>query len=505
MSSSKETHPSSLDTELSSEDDSSSSSFSSLLDDNPASDVNQILVVTINDSEETESGFENLSEDDRNVAIFKTYKTFTTEVYSYNSEYTTLPAIERFHRSTPVSGPASKQLIILDPCQKDELIYLSMPGQGSSAPFTYMGSGSMSNLLVDKMPPKADVPRVLVNEKSMRRWLKKAGGDLGAQSFENQSAVSTNERRKKQKLDVHGDTQSKKNVANEEQPVKVTPTACQPQASINPHTAKKQAGAHASLGAQGPSSSLLPPLADKWWTLFNNFEGPEDGQVNSIFDRRFNVEQVVAQEFNKKEDRSQVNKVGMRNVGKHLMTMGMQTAFFGYCFDNGLNSVEKELKHRALKIQELIEKLKATESSTQTITSLEQSLLDVKTKLTAAENEKKAADVKYAQLEAEHSTTTAEHVKLKKDLDDVVAEKKKLGQDLSEAIEQKKQLAEDKAKLDVDLDALQKEIAIQHARGFHKAIDQVKVLNPIMDVEGFGVFKKIVEGRLVDESEDDEE
>ncbi|KAJ1403216.1 hypothetical protein SESBI_27491 [Sesbania bispinosa] len=222
------------------------------------------------------------------------------------------------------------------------------------------------------MPPKADVPRVLVNEKSMRHWLKKAGGDPGAQSSEKQPAVSTNERRKKQKLDV---------------------------------------------------------------------QGPEGGEVNSIFDRRFNVEQVVAREFNKKEDRSRVNKVEMRNVGKHLMTLGMHTSFFCYCFDSGLNSVEKELKDRALKIQELTAKLKATESSTQTIASLEQSLLDAKTKLTAAENEKKVADVKYAQLEAEHSTVTAEHVKLKKDLDDVVAEKKKLGQDLSEAIEQKKQLA----------------------------------------------------------------
>ncbi|KAJ1409044.1 hypothetical protein SESBI_23068 [Sesbania bispinosa] len=52
---------------------------------------------------------------------------------------------------------------------------------------------------------------------------------------------------------------------------------------------------------------------------------------------------------------------------------------------------------------------------------------------------------------------------------------------------------------------MQKEIAIQHTRGFHKAIDQVKVLNPVVNVEGVGVFKKIVEGKLVDESEDEEE
>ncbi|KAJ1405791.1 hypothetical protein SESBI_25554 [Sesbania bispinosa] len=233
---------------------------------------------------------------------------------------------------------------------------------------------------LDKMPPKEDVPRVLVNEKSIRRWLKKAGGDPGAQGSENQPPASTNERRKK-----------------------------------------------------------------------------------------FPVEQVIAREFNKMEDRSRVNKVGMRNVGKHLMTMGMQAAFFGYCFDSGLNSMDKELKDRALKIQELTEELKAIESSTQTISSLEQSLLDAKTKLTTVKNEKKAPE------------------------------------DLAEVVVQKKHLAEDKVKSDLDIDTLQKEISIQHARGFHKAIDHVKILNLAVDYEGVGVFKKIVDEKPVDESEDEEE
>ncbi|KAJ1377004.1 hypothetical protein SESBI_49336 [Sesbania bispinosa] len=318
------------------------------------------------------------------------------------------------------------------------------------------------------MPPKAEVPRVLVDEKAMRRWLKKVGGDPGFQPNENQPAVSTTERRKKQKLDTQGDAQSKIKPTEEKQTaVKTISSVPNPQSAANPSFVQKQTGATTQTSTQPSASASLPPvLNDKW----------------------FPVDQIIAREFNKKEDRSRVNKVRMRNVGKQLMSMGMQTEFFGYCFDSGMNSVDKELKDRALKIQELTAKLKATDSSTQTIAFLEQSLLDAKTKLTAAENEKKVADVKYAQLEAEHSTATAEHVKLKKDLDDAVAEKKK-----------------EKANLDVDLDALQKEIAIQHARGFHKAIDQVKVLNPIVDVEGVGVFMKIVEGQLVDESEDDEE
>ncbi|KAJ1381589.1 phosphate ABC transporter ATP-binding protein [Sesbania bispinosa] len=50
-----------------------------------------------------------------------------------------------------------------------------------------------------------------------------------------------------------------------------------------------------------------------------------------------------------------------------------------------------------------------------------------------------------------------------------------------------------------------KEVAILHAQGFLKAIEQVKVLNPTVNVEGVGFFKKIVDGKLVEESEDEEE
>ncbi|KAJ1427895.1 hypothetical protein SESBI_09280 [Sesbania bispinosa] len=429
----------------------SSSSFSSLQGEKTPPSGNPIPVVNVDDSEETKSDLDSQARENRNMPV---YKTFITEVYTHNSLYTTLASLVRFRRSTPVSSPTSEQLILLDPCQKEELICLNMPDQDvaflrNSAPidcgFLLENEDLPDRLrqILDKMPPKADVPRTLVNEKAMRRWLKKVGGDPGGQGSENlanQSANSTTERRKKQKLDVLGDAQSKQNATNEEQPAKVTLTAPQFQANTNPSTVVKQAGARASSGAHGPSSSL-PPLGDQWWTLFNNFEGPEGGEENSIFDHRFNVEQVVAREFNKKEDKTRVNK----------------------------------------------------------------SLLYTETKLTAAENEKKVVEVKYADLGAKYSIATAEQLKLKKDLDDDVAKKNKSIQDLSTAIEQKKQLEEDKTKLEANLEALQKEIAIQHTRGFHKAIDQVKVLNPVVNVEGVSVFKKIVEGKLVDESEDEEE
>lgn len=88
----------------------------------------------------------------------------------------------------------------------------------------------------DKMPPKATVPRTLVNEKAMRRWLKEAGGDPNAQSsmpISNQPAVSANERRKKQKLDAQGEQQSDLK-AKEDAPVtKTIPT--HPPSSLLPH------------------------------------------------------------------------------------------------------------------------------------------------------------------------------------------------------------------------------------------------------------------------------
>lgn len=265
-------------------------------------------------------------------------------------------------------------------------------------------------------------------------------------------------------------------------------------------------------GAQVPSeiqtqqgSTSLPPLGDKWWTLFNNFEGPEGSAVSSIFDRRFDAERVVSREFNKKEDRSRVNKAGMRNVGKHLMTMGVQTAFLGYCFDSGMSSVEKEMKDRNQQIKQLTEKVRSLESSAQTISTLEKSVLEYKNKLAAAEDdkkkaedEKKASDIKVNDLSTKLSDAEARQLQLKNDLVASESEKKKTCDDL-------KMMTDHKDQLEVDLKALQAEVAIQHARGFHKAIDQVKVLNPEANVEGVGVFKKIVDGKIVDESEDEDE
>ncbi|KAJ1441908.1 hypothetical protein SESBI_01114 [Sesbania bispinosa] len=533
----------------------SSSSFSSLLGDNPPLNINQVPIINIPDSEETESDSEDLSDEGRNIPPPKIYKTFRTETYNNNSEYTSLSAIERFRKSTLIANLTVEPLIVIYPCQKEELICLSNSDQGSSVPFTYMydtifcklnlllpfsnfekellralnippsqlhpnswafvrgyqivchfynmtlsmdkffsffqvklptgdeigyvsfnrREPPLSSILVsgtekgsysqirpvsfdekidvaflrnqapidcgfllenedlparlrqslDKMSPKTSVPQVITNEKGLRRWLKKAGVDPNAPNSEIQATAPANERRKKQKLDTSRGNQQQQTETGSHPPP-------QPQACGNTQT---QTSGHTSSEPQG---SIISIPADRWWYLFNNFKGAEGSDITSIFDHLFPVEQVVGREFNKKEDIARVNKVGMCNVGKHLMTMGMQTSFFGYCFDSALNSVEKEMQDRALKIQELTVKLQAAECS---------------------------------EFETKYS--------------DVVAEQNK--------------------QLTASLDALQKEVAILHAQGFHKAIDQMKLLNPGVNVEGVGVFKKIVDGKLVEEYEDDEE
>ncbi|KAJ1440660.1 hypothetical protein SESBI_01726 [Sesbania bispinosa] len=508
----------------------SSISFSSLLGDNPHPTTDQTLVVTaqipvvnIPDSEETESDFDDLSEGGKGVPLPKIYKTFSTEVYTFNSKYISLLTIERFRKSTPVAYLKSDPLVILDPCQKEELICLSNPDQGSSIPFTYMydtvfcklhlllpfsnfGKELLRSLNIppsqlhpnnwafdgtphfplfwsleprrvptvkfdqlsfeekidvaflrnqapidcgfllenedlparlrqslDKMPPKATVPQVITNEKALRRWLKKAGIDPSAPTSDMQTAIPTNERRKKQKLDASIGNQQME-TAGGATPTKATEDVRSASQQTIPPPSDASAGNRPPPQPQSGGSSsgvanqtLIP--ADKWWCLFNNFQGAEGSDVSSIFDHRFPIEQVVSREFSKKDDNiARVNKVGMRNVGKHLMTMGMQTSFFGYCFNSALTVYDKELKEWSLMIQDLTSKLRATESATQTIASLEKSLLDTKTKLAAAETTKTIADAKYSDL-------VAEQVKLKKDFDDIVLEKDKLVQNLAEATE----------------------------------------------------------------------
>ncbi|KAJ1400650.1 hypothetical protein SESBI_29341 [Sesbania bispinosa] len=293
------------------------------------------------------------------------------------------------------------------------------------------------------MPPKANVPRTLVDENSMKRWLKKARGDPAAQASEGKPTSSTTEQRKKQRLDAKGDAQSKlKSIGESQVGMKKAPQG--PKLQPIPTTATPSA----QPVSQPQTSSLPPSLVEKWWALFNNFGG-----------------------------RARVNNVGMRN----------------------------EVKDMALKIKDMSQKVGATETSFQRIAELEKESAKTKTNITATQEAKQTLENEHNEMNSRYSDVVAEQEKLSKGLADVVVEKEKLGNDLAEVLAQKKKLAEEKTRTDANMEALQKEISVHHARGFHNAIAQVKCLNPTVNVEGVGVLKQIVDGKLVEESDNDEE
>ncbi|KAJ1415024.1 hypothetical protein SESBI_18383 [Sesbania bispinosa] len=89
-----------------------------------------------------------------------------------------------------------------------------------------------------------------------------------------------------------------------------------------------------SNNAQNPSSAavtnLVPMNSDKWWSWFNEFEGATS-DVNSIFDRRFTIDQIVEKHLNWKEDRTRVHKAGMKNLGKTSIFRGSNGIFQPMC------------------------------------------------------------------------------------------------------------------------------------------------------------------------------
>ncbi|KAJ1378403.1 hypothetical protein SESBI_47897 [Sesbania bispinosa] len=90
-----------------------------------------------------------------------------------------------------------------------------------------------------------------------------------------------------------------------------------------------------------PTPSPTSGVSDKWWALLNDYEG-STSDVCSLFDRRYPIDQIVDKHFNLKEDRTRVQKVGMKNLGKKIQSSGSQMAFFGLCVDQYVSSAEKE-------------------------------------------------------------------------------------------------------------------------------------------------------------------
>ncbi|KAJ1393940.1 hypothetical protein SESBI_34619 [Sesbania bispinosa] len=188
--------------------------------------------------------------------------------------------------------------------------------------------------------------------------------------------------------------------------------------------------------------------SEKWWALFNDFEGGTS-DVGSIFDRRFPIDQIIEKHLNQKEDRTRVQKVGMRNIGKKLQSSGAQMAFFDLYVDQYVGSAEKELKNLILKNKELTEKIKNVEGDMKTVERLKTDLKAIETKNTELLAEKNTWDEKFADLGKKIGY-------LQKNNDDLVAENKNLGS--------------------------------KHTAGFDKAVTQLQFLYPDLKVDEVGAF-----------------
>ncbi|KAJ1378047.1 hypothetical protein SESBI_48261 [Sesbania bispinosa] len=252
---------------------------------------------------------------------------------------------------------------------------------------------------------------------------------------------------------------------------------------------------------QNTTSNILPnPIprnSEKWWTLFNDFEGATS-EVGSIFDRRFPVDQIMEKHLNWKEDRTRVHKVGMKNIGKKLQSSGAQMAFFGLCVDQYVGSAEKELKNLLLKNKELTEKLKNVEGDMKTVERLKTDLQasgNMNTELLA---EKSTWGEKFANLEKKNGDLQKKH-------DDLLVENKSLGNKIFALTTEKENLITEKDSLIAELEDTKAQVAMQHIAGFEKVVSQLQFLYPDLKVDKVGAFKHIVDGKLVEIVVDEDE
>ncbi|KAJ1428969.1 hypothetical protein SESBI_08690 [Sesbania bispinosa] len=273
----------------------SSSSFSALLSDNPPQAENLIPVINVEDSEEAESDLDSQAKENRNTPV---YQTFLTEVYTHNLIYTSPASIAKFLK-LPIGDEVGWVFLNSIPYKGVLSAYTSSYKKWEQKCFRIRGVGAMSTLLVSEdgtphfplfwsLEPRRvtgfdynylpfdekidvaflrnsaplDCGFLLENEDlsdRLRQILghealaKEAGREpdgQGAGGNANQPAVSTSERRKKQKLDGQGETQSMPKTT-QEGPTKMAIQNVPPQQPTpKPTPTSTQAGAHTSSGTQ---------------------------------------------------------------------------------------------------------------------------------------------------------------------------------------------------------------------------------------------------------------
>ncbi|KAJ1386648.1 hypothetical protein SESBI_40631 [Sesbania bispinosa] len=216
----------------------------------------------------------------------------------------------------------------------------------------------------------------------------------------------------------------------------------------------------------------LPSNAEKWWCLFNDFEGAPNTDATSIFDRWFPIERIMEKHFNRKEDRARVSK--------------------------GVGYTEKEMKTLSLKNKELTEKLKMAEADIKTVERLKTDLVSCEKRNNELIAEKATWDEKYSNMKKAYEDAETGRKALEE------ANKTLEGTVTTLTAENKGSVA-GKDLIIADLEDAKAKVAMQHAAGFDKAVSQLKFLYLDLKVDEVGAFKHVVDGKLVDIVVDEDE
>lgn len=192
------------------------------------------------------------------------------------------------------------------------------------------------------------------------------------------------------------------------------------------------------------------------------------------------LEGVLTRTSKRRNETTPISKAKRQDTGKNKEAAGTecndsddvevveQDRPWGYA----VNLLEKEFSKMHLAAQKQARTISSMQAKVSEATSLKKETERLKKELAEAEGKVKAAQE--AKEEAEHK------------LDLELATTKSL----REQVEAKEQEVED----------LEIEVAQQHSEGFDKAVAQVKVLHPSLDLSALSVYKVVRDGQLVDSS-----
>ncbi|KAJ1388253.1 hypothetical protein SESBI_39290 [Sesbania bispinosa] len=199
---------------------------------------------------------------------------------------------------------------------------------------------------------------------------------------------------------------------------------------------------------------------EKWWLYFHEFESAEDTDVVSIFDRRFPMLDIIEGNLCKPADPARIQRAGLWNTASIAPSMAARTSFLVHGLGHGIE-------------------ISLLEVSAGRIPELEK---DVETQVS-----------KVKELETTNQKLNEEKSEMSSTISALQEEKTKLSNNFEQA----------SAVWQSEEKELQTDNALYHGNGFEKAISQVRLLYPDLDLSQVGMFKEIVDDSLVDLPEDD--